>query len=234
MKFARMAIATAVVVLSTGATAQQGDWSNKVADTGRTHVVGNPQAKTTLAEFVSYTCPHCGMFAIQGEPALKLAYISPGHIKLEIHSTIRNVVDLVATMLVQCGPQDRFLQNHAMFMARQSIWLTKAQKATPAQTALWGQGNAAGFRAMASALGYYDMMEQHGYTRVDVDKCLVDNAKLQKIITNTRADATEYGIQGTPSFAINGKLLDGVHDWRQLERALNTHLTGPSLSNMAE
>lgn len=226
MKFARLAIAAAALVLASGATAQQGDWGNNVTDTGRTHVVGNPKAETTLAEFVSYTCPHCGMFAIQGDPALKLAYISPGHIKLEVHSVIRNVVDLGVTMLAQCGPQDKFLQNHAMFMARQSEWLGKAQIATPAQRALWSQGNAAGFRAMASALNLYAMMEQRGYNRVEVDKCLADTTKMKQIINNTKADSTEYGIQGTPSFAINGKLLDGVHSWQQLEPALNTHFKG--------
>lgn len=225
MKFVKTALATAALMLATGAAAQSSDWSTKVTVTSRTHIVGDPKAKTTLGEFVSYTCPHCGMFAIQGDPALKLAYISPGHIKLEVHSVLRNVVDLVATMLVQCGPQDRFLQNHAMFMTRQSTWLPKAQHATPAQTALWSQGNAAGFRALASALDFYAMMEQRGYNRVEVDKCLADNTKLQQIIANTRADATEYGITGTPSFTLNGKLMDGVHNWQQLEPALNAHLT---------
>lgn len=228
MKFARLAIAATALVLATGNSPQKGDWNRQVTDNGRAHVLGNPAAKTTLAEFVSYTCPHCGQFAIQGDPALKLAYISTGKVKLEVHSVVRNVVDLGVTMLAQCGPAEKFQMNHAMFMTRQSSWLAEAQKASQAQQALWGQGNAAGFRAMASALNFYAMMEQRGYSRIEVDKCLADSAKMQQIIATTRADATEYGIRGTPSFAINGALLDGVHSWQQLEPALNTHLKGTS------
>lgn len=226
MKLAKLAIVAAALALTTANTPPHGNWNTTVAATPRAHVVGNPQAKTTLAEFVSYTCPHCGMFAIQGDPALKLAYIGPGHIKLEVRPVIRNVVDLVITTLAQCGPQEKFLQNHAMFMTRQSSWLTKAERATPAQTQLWSQGNAAGFRAMASALDFYGMMAQRGYERTQIDACLADSKKMQQIVANTRADAKEFGVRATPSFTINGKLLEDVHSWQQLEPALKKHFGG--------
>lgn len=34
------------------------------------------------------------------------------------------------------------------------------------------------------------------------------------------ADAERYGITGTPSFVLDGKLLEGTHDWPTLEKQL--------------
>ena len=197
-----------------------GNWNTSVEQTERAHVVGNPEAKVTLTEFVSYTCPHCATFAVQGEAPLQLVYIGPGKLKLEVRSIIRNVVDMTATMLVQCGSEDKFLRNHTMFMLRQEQWLGKARNATQAQAALWTRGDAAGRRAMASSLGFYEMMETRGYGRIELDACLADNAKAAQLQANTKADFADFGIRGTPSFAIDGTTLENVHSWQALGPAL--------------
>jgi hypothetical protein len=150
-KLLRAGALAIVALLSIGAN---GNWNTHVVETDRAHVIGNPDAKVTLTEFVSYTCPHCAEFAVEGEAPLQLVYIGPGKLKVEVRSVIRNVVDLGATMLVECGPKEKFLQNHTMFMRRQGTWLAKVQQSTPAQRAVWMRGDAAGLRSMASALGH--------------------------------------------------------------------------------
>ena len=127
---------------------------------------------------------------------------------------------LVVTTLAQCGPTEKFLQNHRMFMHQQDSWLGKAKSATAAQMQLWQRGDAAGHRAMASALGLYAMMETRGYTAPQVDKCLADSAAKQKLRDNSEADAVEFNVNSTPSFALNFNLLLGVHTWESLEPAL--------------
>lgn len=213
----------AIVIGAAGTIAATGNWNTKVVETERGHLVGNPEAKTTLTEFVSYTCPHCAHFAIEGEAPLQMAYVGPGKMKMEIRPYIRNVVDLVASRLVQCGPEKKFLQNHTMFMIRQSSWLPIAQKATPAQLQRWARGDAAGFREAASALGFYDMMKTRGYDNVAVDTCLADKAAMDKLVANTLDDAKTFGVKSTPSFAVDGKLLPGVHGWPALQKALSTN-----------
>ncbi|WFL76550.1 thioredoxin domain-containing protein [Altererythrobacter arenosus] len=206
-------------LLSIGAS---GNWNTTVVDTDRGYLFGNPEAEVTLIEFASYTCPHCAHFTNEGEPALQLAYIGPGKLKFEIRPFVRNVVDLVASRLVECGGEEKSLQTHTMFMTRQPYWLARAQNATPAQVQIWTKGDAYGFRAVASSLGFYDMMESRGVNRVAVDKCLADKPAIDALIANTKADAVEYGVKGTPSFALNGKLLDGVHGWEPLEKVLKS------------
>ena len=218
-KLAKTSIATLAAVF---AIAANSNWNTNIVKTDRAYQVGNEDAEVTLTEFVSYTCPHCAIFAKQGEAPLQLAYIGPGKLKLEVRSIIRNNVDIAATLLVQCGNDDKFLQNHTMFMARQDTWLEIARNATAAQQNSWSTNTAAARRGIASSLGFYQMMETRGYARADADRCLNDQAKVATLIDNTDADYAEFGIRGTPSFAVDGERLEGVHAWQTLEPALNS------------
>lgn len=214
----RMIALAAVAVLGIAADTP---WHATVAVSDRAHTIGNPAATVTLTEFVSYSCPHCATFALQGDPPLQLAYIGTGKVKVEVRPVIRNSVDTVATMLAQCGDSDRFIRNHAMFMLTQRSWLTAAQRATQGQIARWtGADKPAARRAIASDLGFYALMETRGYSRVEVDQCLADDAKAALLEANTEADAVQFGVTHTPSFALDGKLLEEVHEWRALEAAL--------------
>lgn len=210
---------TVAVTFSISAT---NNWNTHVEVTERAYVLGNPDAEVSLIEFVSYTCPHCATFTIQGEAPLQLAYIGPGKLKFEVRSIIRNVVDETATLLVQCGDTSKFLQNHTMFMAKQSDWLERGRRSTRAQQAIWmGPDKLRARQNMAQALGFYDMMATRGYERTELDRCLADNARAQQLQINTTADFADFGIRGTPSFALNGKTLEGVHSWQALAPQLN-------------
>ena len=218
-QFVRAAGLMVAAFLSVGAN---GNWNTNVVETDRGYEIGNPDAEVHLIEFVSYTCPHCADFTVQGEAPLQLAYIGPGKMKFEVRSFIRNDVDLAASMLVQCGDNSKFLQNHTMFMTKQSTWLGEARKASDAQLAQWLNGSASGRQSMASALGFYEMMEARGYGRPELDKCLSDQALADRLSSNTQKDMTDFGVRGTPSFVVNGKLLENVHGWQPLEQHLNT------------
>lgn len=215
----RMIALAAVAVLGIAADTP---WHATVAVSERAHTIGNPAAEVTLTEFVSYSCPHCATFAMQGDPALQIAYVGTGKIKVEVRPVIRNSVDTVATLLAQCGDSDKFIRNHAMFMRTQRGWLPVAQRATQGQVARWTAADKpAARRAIANDLGFYALMESRGYSRVDIDQCLADNAKAERLEANTEADFEQFGVTSTPSFAIDGKLLDHVHEWQSLEAKLN-------------
>ena len=49
---------------------------------------------------------------------------------------------------------------------------------------------------------------------------LADTKKLQSIADASAASAKKYGVEGTPSFVLNGKLLEHVHDWAGLQKAM--------------
>lgn len=204
------------------ATASSGNWATEVERSDTGHVIGKPEAERTLTEFVSYTCSHCGEFARTGDEALKLVFVGPGDLKLEIRHIVRDPIDLTAALLTWCGDPAKFPRNHAAFMFAQPDFLAKAQSSTPTQRQRWSSGPLpTRFRAIASDLDFYELMEGRGYGRVAVDTCLADTARIQALANASRAAGEEFAIPGTPSFALNGEMLDGVHSWEALQNRLS-------------
>ena len=196
------------------------NWDSEVVETELGHRVGNPDAKVKLVEFFSYTCPHCGEFAQQGEAPLKIGYIMDGTVNVEYRHLLRDPVDLTVGMLVNCGPASKFTANHAAFILQQSRWMGPLHRHNQAQEARWRVAGAAGRRAVASDFGFYAIMERRGYQRTEVDRCLADQAMAQRLATISAREWDRPGIDATPSFSINGVVMPGTHTWATLEQQL--------------
>lgn len=217
-RIALAAVLLAAAPLAMGATAH--NWLTTVTADGTGHRIGNPDAKVHLVEYVSYTCPHCAAFTKEAEGAIQLVYIQRGKATVEIRNLIRDPIDLTVAMLVDCPPLSRFPQNHTAFLAHQESWIGPLTTATDAQQARWRQPTAAGRRAIASDFHLYDIMERRGYTRAEADHCLNDDALMKRIVDSSAADWKKPGIEGTPSFAINGVIMPGTHTWDSLRPQL--------------
>lgn len=214
-------VVAALLVVAPVTAALGQNWLTTVAATDTGHRIGNPQAKTKLIEYVSYTCPHCGDFFREADGALKAALVQPGKGSVEVRHIIRDVVDLAATVLVNCGDRSKFWGNHDMFFARQDKWMTTQRLALPAQQRRWKSGPMPQrLQAVAGDLGFYEMMESRGYTRAQLDRCLTDGGAIDALIGRSEAAADAHGVHATPSFVVNGKLLPGVHTWSELQKAL--------------
>jgi protein-disulfide isomerase len=218
----RATLALGMAVLAIGATP---NWNTQVVKTAAGHRVGNPDAKLKLVAYESYTCPHCGEFERQGEGALRIVYIHGGNLSLEVRHIIRDPVDLTVAMLTNCGTADKFFANHAAFMLGQGAWLGKLENATQGQIARWNSGTMSARRqAIASDLGLYAIMANRGYERPELDRCLNDNAKATALANQSKTNNDTPGVDGTPTFALNGTVLDNVHTWRTLQTALDGRL----------
>ena len=212
----------ALALLGTGAVALAQNWAATVVASDNGHKVGNPKAKTKLVEFMSYTCSHCADFAREGDAAIKLAYLPKGDVSYEIRHLLRDPFDLTAALLTQCGDPKKFMGNHNAIMLSQDDWFEKGRKTTRAQQARWQFGsNGARRQEIASDLGFYELMENRGYTRTQLDRCLTDEAKANALAEASQADVEKYGLTGTPSFVMYGALLDGVHNWAALRPILD-------------
>ena len=67
-----------------GGDGRRASWHAEVERTARGHRIGNPDAEAHLIEFMNYTCRDCARFAREGEGALDLALLAPGHMTLEV------------------------------------------------------------------------------------------------------------------------------------------------------
>lgn len=201
------------------------NWNALVARTASgTHVLGNPNAKVKLGEYVSYTCSHCADFHIASEAALRLKYVQSGAVSVEINHVLRDPVDATIAQLVNCGPSSKFLINHSMFLRSQSKWIQGLARSTPAQRNRWYTGDrATRMRAVASDFHFYDMMATRGYDRMTLDKCINDNALAERLAAISAA-SDKLGVDHTPSFTLNGQLLVGTNGWDLLEPQIAARL----------
>ena len=224
MKLVRLVLAVFAALTATAALAAATNWLTVVDTAGGGHAIGNPDAKVKLTEFVSYTCPHCGHFAQEGSGPIDL-YVATGKMQVDVRHVVRDPVDLTAAMIANCGPTANFPRNHAALMLSQPKWLPVVEHATDAQKSRWLNGpGPARRRAIASDLKFYDLMAPRGYERVALDRCLSDEALAKRIAEQSAADDKKWNVRSTPSFAIDGEMINGVFSWGLLRPFLDARL----------
>lgn len=235
MKLVRLALAIAATLTATAALAAPGshqsttsmgsrNWLTVVDTAGGGHLVGNPDAKVKLTEFVSYTCSHCGHFAQEGSSAIDV-YVASGKVRLDVRHVVRDTLDLTAAMIANCGPAAKFPRNHAALMLSQPKWLPIAEHATDGQKSRWYYGaGPARRRAIASDLKFYDLMAGRGYDRPAIDRCLADETLAKRLSDQSAADDKKWNVSSTPSFAIDDVMINGVFTWGLLRPFLDARL----------
>ncbi|WP_296680543.1 thioredoxin domain-containing protein [Novosphingobium sp.] len=221
----KLAALVAVAVLSLAATKPAANWNTAVAVTpAGGHVLGNPAAQIKLTEYVSYTCPHCAHFEAEATNPLRLAYVRTGKVSVEVQHMLRDPIDLTVAMLTNCGTKDKFFVNHGMFMRSQATWIKLMMTATGPQRSRWSSGDlGTRNRSIAADFHFYEMMATRGYDRAAVDRCLTDKVMAERLAKQAQ-NASELGVTGTPSFAINGALLAGTNEWSVLQPQIDAAL----------
>lgn len=210
----------AVAPAQGGARPAQRDWTQVVSQTPEGgYRMGNPQAPIRVVEFLSLTCPHCAEFSRTSTPQL-MTYVRSGRVSLEYRNFVLNGLDLAASFLSRCAsPQSYFALTHAI-LASQAQWVGRMQALTPAQQqAMQGQQPLETMRRVVAASGLDAIAARHGVTPAQARTCLASQAGLDRVLQMQQAGAN-YGVTGTPTFAINGQIAGSVHDWATLEPLL--------------
>ncbi len=205
-----MRIAFALVALFLLSATPARDWRQVSTRTPTgAHLIGNPAARVKLVEYASYTCPHCAEFAEQSAPVLKDRMVRSGAVSLEYRHLIRDGMDLAAAVLARCAGPKAFAATSDMIFATQGRWLQRAfdyQQANSARIAMYprlGQ-----LRALADGSGLTALVQARGLSAAATDACFADAAEVDRILKMT-ADVPA-GVDSTPSFFVNGKLVPHV------------------------
>jgi len=215
-------LAVALLAAPAALPAANGNWASTFAATESGHRLGNPEAPTSLVTFVSYSCPHCASFEKQADAPLRTDYVRGGKVSVEVRHVIRNPIDLAAALSTECGGEDGFFARHRAMMMAHDSWMKSASSAAPAQQERWSTGNLGErMQAIAGDLGFPALMQQQGIAPAALDRCLADEEMAKHLAATSQAQGQRYSIPGTPSFMVNGKLLDGVHTWPALQNALD-------------
>jgi protein-disulfide isomerase len=190
-------------------------------------LLGDPAAPVKVVEYMSYTCPHCAHFNEESHGELRGGMVRGGKVSVELQPFLRNEFDLIASLLVTCGTKDKWFGNSDAVLAAQATWFKPP--ADPAYKDRWGalEGNKPALRkAVARDMGLITLMQGRGYTPVQLDACLADEAKVKQLMAMTDKAAAD-GVNGTPMFKINGKLQD-VYGWPDLKPLIQNTLLPPA------
>ncbi len=141
-------------------------------------------AKVTIVEYASATCPHCAAFHKDVWPKLKTDYIDTGKIRFIFREFPLNDPALAAFMIARAAPKESYFPLIGVFFDTLETW------------------------AKDPANGLLNIAKQAGFTQEKFDATLKDE-KLAKGIMEIRDAGAKFGVQGTPTFFLNGKPMRG-------------------------
>jgi protein-disulfide isomerase len=150
-------------------------------------VLGNVNSEVVLIEYYAPTCTHCVDTDRDIFPVIKEKYIDTGKIAYVMREFVGNKQDLDASLLARCdGSSPKYMQFKDLILSKQDEW--------------------------AFGTDYRKHLENFallgGISKEQYGKCLNNDALVQTLIQNTQIAANINNFIGTPSFFINGKLLD--------------------------
>ena len=149
--------------------------------------LGNAEAPVTVVEYASYTCPHCARFHEGPYKQLKTDYIDTGKIQFVYREVYFDRYGLWASMIARCaGTPEAFFGMSDLIYQGQSTW---ARAGEPA--------------AIVDELRKIGLLA--GLDANTMEACLQDSDKARTLVAWYQENATEDGIDSTPSFVINGK-----------------------------
>jgi protein-disulfide isomerase len=201
--------------------APNGDWTQTVSLTPENGFrMGNPDAPVKLVEYASLSCPYCAKFDAEGVPTLRDKYVKSGQVSWEYRTYMNHPTDPAVSVLVHCqGPATFFALADQLYAAQEQWYgrlvATPQPQLEQLQNLPVTQRNA----TIVKITGLDEFFRQRGMPSGKIQSCLADQALLDKVAAITDL-GNKDGINGTPNFMLNGKLVPDSADWKTLEPAL--------------
>jgi protein-disulfide isomerase len=201
--------------------APNGDWTQTVVKTPEGGFrMGNPNAPVKLVEYGSLSCPHCAEFEEQGAPQLRDKYVKSGQVSWEFRTYLLFGPDAGISALLHCQGESAFFPMVEQLYADQRNWAGKLQSLPPEQMQqIQNLPAREAAPAMLRASGVDEFFRQRGMPASRIQSCLADPAVLDQVAAITKRGNDE-GVNGTPSFFINGKFVERAANWGALEPAI--------------
>ena len=167
-------------------------------------VLGSPDAKVTIVEYASMTCPHCATFHERVLPELKTKYIDAGKVRFIFREFPLDNLAAAGSMLARCAGDGKAFAMLDVLFEKQNEWVVRNDPVSK----------------------LFELAKQAGFTKESFDKCLTDDKLLAQIeASRTRANE-KFGVNSTPTFFINGKRLASAPTVAAFDNALEPLLNG--------
>jgi protein-disulfide isomerase len=163
--------------------------------TGSAPPRGGTRAPVTIVEFADYECPYC-----------------------------KRAADTVKQILDTYGDQVRFAyRDFPLQMHPNARPAAEAARCAGAQGKFWEYHDRLFATADLSVTQLGTLADEVGLDRAKFDECLATDTFVPAIDRDL-ADANNLGIDGTPVFYVNGRLLDGAQPFEKFKEVIDEEL----------
>lgn len=167
--------------------------------------MGDPDAPVSIVEYSDFQCPFCRRFHQETLPSIIDEYIAEG----QVHLTYRHFAFI--------GPESVEAANASYCAADQDLFWEYASTVFANQT---GE-NVGAFREAR-------LLEFGEAVGVDMDQfstCVTSGEHLD-LVEQDQQMAIQNGVNSTPSFVINGQLVQGALPFADFQQVIEAHLSG--------
>lgn len=164
------------------------------------YVIGSKDAKVTLMEYSSPTCPHCSYFHKEVLPKLKEKFIDTGKVKYVLREFVANKQDLDSAIMGRCykNEEDPIKLLNLLYI-QQDAWAFNKN-----------------YREIIINMGGLA-----GVSRGQYMECLANKEIIDFLLEQAKNIATYPNFIGTPAFFIDGVMHKGMYSLDGLSKALD-------------
>jgi len=164
--------------------------------------LGKTDAKVTIVEYMSMTCPHCARFHNQTFDAIKTKYVDSGQVRFVVREFPFDPRAAAAFMLARCAPEGQYFPMVSMLFKQQETWAA----APNGRDAL------------------LQMSKLAGFTQESFEACLTNQKLLDDVQATMQKGEKDFGVKATPTFFINGKQYSGEMSVDTMSALIDTML----------
>jgi len=162
-------------------------------------IIGVENAPITIIEYSSLSCSHCASFHNDTLADIKKEYVDTEKVRFVFRDFPFNYPALLGSMVLRCIPEDvRYDYMNALFQL-QPTWVSGNNDKTIQEL--------------------YKIMQSGGMKKEEFSSCISNKDLEEEILQGVINAQNEYNIRSTPSFLINGILVEGnktIKEFRQI------------------
>ncbi len=168
--------------------------------------LGDADAPVLIVEFSDFQCPYCRWHALQTLPRIIETFVDTGKARyvfkdypLPSHPNAPKAAEAARC----AGVQGAYWALHDRLFKDLNEWSQQGEK-----------------ESVATFVGYAGTL---GLNEIAFRECL-ETGQMGELVRQNQWEGQQAGVQGTPSFLINGQLLSGAHSFDDFQQIIEAEL----------